>query len=123
MKTKRILILFVVAFMSLLFSSIAFAESWVLWKKYDSFDMAFKVNRTWEIISAISDHNSCMLAQKRVWQVMKTQADEIKKHGTTSKIKEVPYNLIIITFKNPKYIRMISQELYCLPGTLDPREK
>jgi hypothetical protein len=57
-------------------------------------------------------------------RLKKNQAVENKKkYGTISEINEVPYGLIITNFKDPKEILSISETLYCLPGTLDPREK
>lgn len=114
------------AFISLFISSIACAESWVLWEKIELVEMPFEVKTSWEIRGAFPDYNQCLQAQKRVWQVIKNRYVESKKYGTISEIKEVPYELIIIIFKkskDPKYIMSGSHTLYCLPGGLDPREK
>lgn len=126
MKTKIISVLCVIAFISLFISSIARAESWVLWLKFELAGAPPNVRSetSWEIIGAYSDHNQCLQAQKKVWQVIRNHAVEDKeKYGAISEIKEVPYELIIIIFKDPKEIMSSSQTLYCLPGALDPREK
>jgi len=124
MKTKIISVLCVIAFISLFISSIARAESWVLWTKKEIMETTIKNNTFWEIINAYPDHSQCLQAKKRIWQVIRNQALEDKnKYGTISEIKEVPDELIITNFKDPKEIMSISQTLYCLPGTLDPRKK
>ena len=110
--------------MSLFISSIARAESWVLWKKKEYIETSMKQNIFWEIIDAHPDYKQCLGAKKRIWQVLKNQAiEDKKKYGTISEIKEVPYELIITNVKEPKEIMSMSDTLYCLPGTLDPRER
>lgn len=81
-------------------------------------------NIFWNIVDAYPDYKQCMQAMKRVWQSKKNQAtQDKKKFDTSSEIEGVEYNLIITTFKDPKEIHSISEMLYCLPGTLDPRER
>ncbi len=111
-----------VAFIGLFISSIALAESWVLWSKLELLGAPPNVNSApdWEIIGAYPDHNQCLQAQKRIWQLYKDQAvDDKNKYGQILEIKEVPGEIIIEKFKDMSGIRT----LYCLPGTLDPREK
>lgn len=108
----------------LLAASAARAESWVLWQKKEYIETTMKQNIFWEIIDAYPEHKQCLQGMKRVWQVTKNRAvEDKKKYDTISKIEEVPYNLIITNFKEPKEIMSISETFYCLPGTLDPREK
>jgi len=121
MKMKIISVLCVVAFISLFLSSIACAESWVLWKKTE-FIAKGKSNISWEIIDAMPDYNQCLEVKKRVWQAIKKQWVETKiKYGAISEIKEVPYELIILKFKDSSDSSI--ETLYCLPGGLDPRDK
>jgi len=79
MKTKIISVLCVIAFISLFISSIAGAESWVLWTKKEFMETTMKNNTFWGIINAYPDHNQCLQAKKRIWQVIRNQALEDKK--------------------------------------------
>lgn len=124
MNKKLILTSCMIVAMNVLMSSTASSESaWVLWTKKEYIEMNMKQSIFWEIINAYPDHKQCLQAKRRIWQVEKNQALEDKKLGTISEIKEVPDELIITNFKNPKEILSISTTLYCLPGTLDPRER
>lgn len=110
----------VISFMS----SIASAESWVLWSEKEITETKLKNNTFWKIIDAYPDHKQCLQAMKRVWQVNRNQAlEEKKKYDTFSRVEDVPYNLIITIFKDPKEFLGISEKFSCLPGTIDPREK
>ena len=111
--------------MSVFISSAASFEcAWVLWTKKEYIEKGLKQTTFWEIINAFPDHDQCFQAKKRIWQVKKNQAlEDKKKYGTISKIDEVPYELIITSFKDPNDIMSISENIYCLPGTLDPRER
>jgi hypothetical protein len=109
---------------NLFISSIALSDSWVLWEKKEFLETSMKQNIFWNIIDAYPDYKQCLQAMKRLWQSEKNQAIQDKiKYNTISEIQEVPYKLIITTFKEPKEINSISENLYCLPGTLDPRER
>ena len=124
MKNELIWVSSVMVVMVLLIASTARAESWVLWQKKEYIETSMKQNIFWEIIDAYPEHKQCLLGMKRIWQVTKNQAiEDKKKYDTISEIKEVPYNLIITNFKEPKEISGILETFYCLPGTLDPREK
>jgi len=91
--------------------------------KKEFMEINLKSHIFWNIIDAYPDYKQCLQTMKRVWQVEKNQAIEDKnKFDTISEIKDVPYNLIITKFKEPKEIHSISVNFYCLPGTLDPRE-
>lgn len=122
MQSKIILIFCFLGF--LLFYSIVHAESWVLWTKteYAKTDLSHDV--FWEIIGAYPDYNKCQQAKDRVYRVKQDDAREDKKqYPAISKVEEVPTELIIIKFKDPKEIHSKSISFFCLPGTLDPREK
>ena len=98
--------------------------AWVLWTKKEYIKTDMRQNIYWEIINAYPDHNQCMQAKKRIWQVERNRAlEDKKKYGTISEIKEVPDEVIITNFKDAKEILSISENIYCLPGTLDPRER
>ena len=100
------------------------SESWVLWQKKEFQKIDLTSNIYWEILDAYPDYKQCMQTMKRIWQVEKTQAlEDKKKFDTISEIKDVPYNLLIRKFKEPKEYHSIWEHFYCLPGTLDPREK
>jgi len=124
MKNKITTAFCVVAALNLFLSSITYAEGWVLWGEKEFLETSMKQNIIWNIIDAYPDYKQCLLSMKRVWQTKKNQAIQDKnKYDTISEIQEVPYNLIITTFKEPKEIHSISENFYCLPGTLDPRDR
>jgi len=124
MRTKLLSFFAVIAMVILFMSSFAGADSWVLWSEKEYMQTNMKSNIFWKIIDAYPDYKQCLQGMNRVWQVKKKQALEDKeKYGTISEVKDVPYSMIITNFKEPKEIHSISETLYCLPGTLDPREK
>jgi hypothetical protein len=124
MKKELILLSSVIAVMLLFISSTVHAESWVLWQKKEYIKTNMEQNIFWEIIDAYPEHKQCLQGMTRIWKVIKNQAiEDKKKYDTISEIKEVPYSLIITNFKEPKEIMSISENFYCLPGTLDPRER
>ncbi len=103
--------------------STARAESWVLWEKKEYFKTSMEQNIFWEIIDAYPEYKQCLQGMQKVWQMTRDQAIEDKKNDTISEVKEIPDTGIITRFKQPKEIMSISYIFYCLPGTLDPREK
>ena len=118
------MVLCVTIVMILLISSTARCESWVLWTKTEYIKTNMQSSVFWEIINAFPDHNQCLQVKKKVWQVKHNQAmEDKKKYETIDEIKEVANELIITNFKDHKDIHSISVNLYCLPGTLDPRER
>jgi len=125
MNKSLVTVLSLIATMNVFMPSTARSEcAWVLWAKREYIKTDMKQNIYWEIINAYPDHNQCLQAKKRIWQVIKNEAlEDKKKYGTISEIKEVPDELIIMNFKDPKEIMSKSENLYCLPGTLDPRER
>ena len=105
-------------------SSTAHADSWVLWEKKQYTEISLKQTTTWEIFDAYPEHKQCLQGMKKLWQVEKKLAKE--RANIISKIEDVPYNSIFITYKQsnePNAIIGSSEYLFCLPGTLDPREK
>lgn len=113
-------------FLLVVYVSLPHAESgWVLWKKAEVIKKELKQNIYWEIVNAYPNYNNCSDAKKRIWQTLKQEAIEEKKdkYRNISEVKEVPYELIIKSFKDDSSFMSWSENLYCLPGTLDPREK
>ena len=81
-------------------------------------------NTFWEIVGAYPDYNPCIEAKGRVWKGRYDEAmEDKKKYSAIAEVKFVPNELIITSYKDPKEIHSVSINLYCLPGTLDPREK
>jgi len=122
MQNKMVLILCFLGF--LLFCSTVHAESWVLWTKieYSKTDLSHDI--FWEIMGGYPDYNTCLQVKDKIYRVRQKEAREDKKqYPSISKLDEVPTELIIITFKDPKEIYSKSISFFCLPGTLDPREK
>ena len=105
--------------------SMANAESaWVLWKKAELMEMALKKTTIWEIVNAYPDHAQCMQAKEKKWKVLKAEAiEDRKKYSTIVGTSDVPYETVIKNYKEGRDILSSSDTLYCLPGTLDPRER
>ena len=122
---KKLMLICLIVVMNVFVSTIARSEcAWVLWTKKEYIKENMEQNVHWRIIRAYPDYNQCLQAKKRIWQVIKNQALEDKKrYGTISEIKEVPDELVITNFKDSKNILSVSEEFYCFPGTLDPRER
>jgi hypothetical protein len=105
--------------------SVANAESaWVLWKKAELMEMALKKTTIWEIIDAYPDYAKCLQAKEKKWVMLKAEAiEDQKKYSTIMGISDVPYETVIKNYKEGRDILSSSDTLYCLPGTLDPRER
>jgi hypothetical protein len=125
MNNKLMLILCFIVAMNVCISSTAMSEcAWVLWTKKELFKKTMEQNVYWKLINAYPDYDKCFQEKTRIWQIIRNRALEDKKNsGTISEIREVPDELVITRFKDPKSILSVSEELYCLPGTLDPRER
>lgn len=100
------------------------AESWVLWQKTELVEIAnrdVKTNLDWEIVSAYEKYGPCEQAQVRVWKSInkRAQDDKLKYHHTIEKVDSVSPSLVMTTYNSGSFL---SQNLYCLPGTLDPRK-
>jgi hypothetical protein len=109
---KKMMVLCVTIVMILLISSTARGESWVLWTKTEYIQSNLQSNVFWEIINAFPDHNQCLQAKKKVWQVQHNQAmEDKKKNETIDEIKEVANEIIVTNFKDPKDIHSVSQEI------------
>jgi len=122
---KLILILFLSAIVSLGVASQASAESaWVLWKKAELMEMALKKTTFWEIVNAYPDYAQCMKAKEKKWMVLKSEAlEDQKKYSSIMGISDVPFDTVIKNYKEGRDILSSSDTLYCLPGTLDPRDR
>lgn len=96
----------------------ASAESWVLWTKTEIIDKDLKSGLHWELIDAYEKHENCSQAQMRVWSGEKERFEDPSSKGV-EKITAVPPSLLIAKLKAGG---MITKNLYCLPGTLDPRK-
>lgn len=104
----------------LLISFDSFAqESWVLWKKSELTEREGKYSTAWSIIEAFSNFDACLTAQKSVFSVLAESAmkDELVKTSFVSP------RLVSRQYKNEKNILSHSEELFCLPGCLDPRSR
>ena len=124
MYKKSMLVPCLIAALTVLISSTAKADSWVLWTKTEYMKTNLQSSVFWEIINARPDYNQCLEVKKKIWQVKKSQAvEDKKKYETISEIKEVPNELLITTFRDPKDTISVLVNLYCLLGTLDPRER
>ena len=86
--------------------------------------MALKKTTFWEIINAYPSHALCMQAKEKKWMVLKSEAlEDQKKYSSIMGISDVPYDTVIKNYKEGRDILSSSDTLYCLPGTLDPRDR
>lgn len=122
---KRMLSPWLIVLMVILASSAANAESaWVLWKKAELMEMALKKTTIWEIVNAYPNHAQCVQAKEKKWILLKAEAiEDKKKYSSIMGINDVPYETVIKNYKEGRDILSSSDTLYCLPGTLDPRER
>jgi hypothetical protein len=126
MNHKTIMLALLVSCLIPLLPASARAQNgWVLWQKTETTTSStMQQHVSWELLDAYPEYDRCTQVATKVWQVSKDRWTEDKqKYGTISEIKEVPSVLIIVTFKDPKKIRSVSEKFFCLPGTLDPRER
>jgi hypothetical protein len=125
MKKELFLVQCLTILMIITASSATNAESgWVLWKKAELMEMALKKTTIWEIVNAYPDHAQCLQAKEKKWRVLKAEAvEDKKKYSTIVGISDAPYETVIKNYKEGRDILSSSDTLYCLPGTLDPRER
>lgn len=124
MKKKITSVSCVITVIFLIISPMAHADSWVLWNKKEYLEKKMKQEIFWEIADAYPEYKQCLQALVKLWNVEKNQAIKDRKESVgISKVEEVPNTMIITYFKESSDIISIAETLYCLPGTLDPREK
>lgn len=125
MSKKWMLALCLTMLVIVLAPSVAKAGSaWVLWKKAELMEMALKKTTHWEIVNAYPDHPQCLQAKEKKWILLKAEAmEDQKKYSSIMGISDVPYEMVIKNYKEGRDILSSSDTLYCLPGTLDPRER
>jgi hypothetical protein len=103
--------------------SIARSEGWVSWTKTDYLKTGGSENTHWEINGAHPKYEKCEELNAKLWKVYKKEADDSKDRGSIERVKVVPNVLVIQWIKDPKDIMGITKTVYCLPGTIDPREQ
>jgi hypothetical protein len=103
----------------------AYGESWIVWTKKVNTDVNMKYDITWEIETAFPDYESCIVAKQKAWEVSMMSAQAIKNaYRNAQPIQSATGEIVSIIFNPPDHNTfMMSTYLYCLPGTIDPREK
>ena len=110
-------------FLAVLFAPFhALADGWVLWEKGDVIKKGLEQSIYWNIINAYPLYEQCAKAKVNMWQHFKKEAEEDKQTMGVVEVKTAP-DLVIKRFKEDNSILSWSQTVYCLPGTLDPRER
>ncbi|MGZ8430690.1 MAG: hypothetical protein ACXW4A_08665 [Nitrospira sp.] len=101
---------------------LANADGWVLWEKGEVIETGEKQSIYWNIIDAYPLYEQCTEGKGRMWEHFKKEAQEEKETMGVADVKTAP-DLVIKSFKDNNNILSWSHTLYCLPGTLDPRER
>ncbi len=99
------------------------AESWVLWEKGDIIKKSLQQSIYWNIIDAYPQYEQCGKGKAGMFQYFKQRAEEEKQTLGVTEVKTVAPELVIKSFKGEHEILSWSHALFCLPGTLDPRER
>lgn len=99
----------------------AWAEGWVLWKE------SLPKERPWVILDAYPLYEQCNEMRAKLWQgsMAAAEKEKIDDEGSlfgVAKIETFPYAVIKINTEKSS-IHSSSVEFYCLPGSLDPRER
>ncbi|MGD9579690.1 MAG: hypothetical protein AB7Y74_15755 [Syntrophorhabdus sp.] len=116
----------------------AFSEDgWVLWEKRQQQDVrkdgkAGSNYLDWEILNAFPAWQECDIYKQNLWKVKKATFTEIKEKCTKNKCDNKIISLDDgVPFESLNVIHQFSNETighqylkwFCLPGTLDPRER
>jgi hypothetical protein len=122
MKNLLMLLLCLGILMSTLISSIAYCQSgWVLWTQTEVIEGSHG-SKSWQLVNAYPNHNQCLQIKKKVWQGMKkSNLESMKKHDTILDVSGEPEAYLHTTYKEGNMQTIVY--FYCLPGTLDPRDK
>jgi hypothetical protein len=117
---KKVLFLLILI-QSLVSLPLAHGENtWVLWLKseYDSFKNHEPESHIyWEVIDGFGKEADCKAYREGVWTNLKKGAEEDKAKHLAEEVTAVPYSLIMTRLSGTS---THSQNLYCLPGTIDP---
>ncbi len=105
-------------------ASTAAAEgAWVVWIKKE--DMLFEKHlqsfTSWELISAQPTREECLGVKAGVWETVADQYSDLSQYPGIEKVDRVPHELLITTRKEG--LGGTTKTFYCLPDTIDPREK
>ncbi|MBI1911988.1 MAG: hypothetical protein HYS21_08290 [Deltaproteobacteria bacterium] len=100
-------------------STTLFAESaWVLWSKKEITNLkTFEKSLNWQIHEAFEGKNECENQKCEDYEI----ASNIfkKDNKLIEEVGKTPYDSYIVLFKDG---HMLSENFYCLPATIDPRE-
>jgi len=113
----------ILALLILAVSSSACGESWILWSKdYTSYKKPFPPIEGWIIYEVYGTLKECSKDRKNCVDTLKKTVSAEMKNGEISNYTVGAYS--IRRSMNPESDKMWEIEAYyCLPGTLDPREK
>ena len=121
--------LLLVAVAYLASTSTVLAEcAWVLWTKHEDrmFDPQVKVLPTsglrWELMGTSRTQTECQDGKTRMWELYATECDETSCPGV-EKVSKVLNDMVVHSIKVGTLKGTYSRTLYCVPDTVDPREK
>lgn len=98
------------------------ADGWVLWEKGEVIKKALDQSIYWNIVDAYPLYEHCTKGKVRMWQFFKNEAEKKKETIGVVEVKTAP-DLVIERFNDNSSMLSWSHTLYCLPGTIDPRER
>lgn len=101
----------------------ASAEGWVLWEKGEVIYKEGTQSISWELIDAYPSYEQCTNGKPAIWKIFKKQAEEDKQKMRAAEVKSVEPELVTKSYKEGSNILSWTHKIYCLPGTLDPRER
>jgi len=119
---KVFMIIVTILFVFEVASAPAKADGWVLWSKnetaYNNNDLtAF----AWSINNAFPDFNKCVEGKKQAWLSKIAQYKKLDNYY--AEVDGSVEDFISTRLKNPKDVYGTFTTFYCLPGTLDPRDR
>jgi hypothetical protein len=118
---KRVLL---VIFFCLLMSGTANAQAGlVLWEQVQVMEIkngTLSENSEWKLLGASQTYEQCTEAQRQVFEVRKNNYLVLKGSKPWIEVFTTPYKSV--TIRTSLEPTLISNILYCLPGTTDPRK-
>ena len=126
---KNRITIIILAFLVVNTSANALAEcAWVLWTKHEDkmLDPQVKALPTsglrWELMGAKGTQTECEDVKRRTWELYATKCDDRSCQGV-QKVSKVSNEMVMHSIKVGTLEGTYSRTLYCIPDTVDPREK
>ena len=105
-------------------ASLARECAWVVWTKREYRSLGTQppeFSTDWELIDAFTSKKQCITLKTSVWAAHVEQYNDLSKYPDIEKVEKVLGNQIIVRYK--KNLGSQTVTVFCLPDTIDPREK